>query len=135
MGSSMGGLISLYALASYPAVFGAAGALSTHWPLTTSPEILTKGPGPEVDACGTPFIDWLAGHLPRAGAHRLYFDHGSAGLDSLYAPFQDRVDALLPTLGYRRGRDWESRVFAGADHNQAAWRARLEIPLSFLLRR
>lgn len=33
MGSSMGGLISLYALAQYPAVFGAAGCVSTHWPI------------------------------------------------------------------------------------------------------
>ena len=32
MGSSMGGLISLYALEQYPHVFGGAGCLSTHWP-------------------------------------------------------------------------------------------------------
>ena len=31
MGSSMGGLISIYALLAYPQVFGAAAALSTHW--------------------------------------------------------------------------------------------------------
>ncbi|HQO50739.1 MAG TPA: alpha/beta hydrolase-fold protein, partial [Bacteroidales bacterium] len=34
MGSSMGGLISAYALACYPQVFGGAGCLSTHWPLS-----------------------------------------------------------------------------------------------------
>jgi predicted alpha/beta superfamily hydrolase len=33
MGSSMGGLISLYALCKYPEVFGAAGCVSTHWPV------------------------------------------------------------------------------------------------------
>jgi predicted alpha/beta superfamily hydrolase len=32
MGSSMGGLISLYAAAEYPQVFGGVGAVSTHWP-------------------------------------------------------------------------------------------------------
>jgi enterochelin esterase-like enzyme len=30
-GASMGGLISLYALCEYPAVFSAAAGLSTHW--------------------------------------------------------------------------------------------------------
>jgi len=33
MGSSMGGLISLYAISKYPEVFGAAGSVSTHWPV------------------------------------------------------------------------------------------------------
>ncbi|MES1194828.1 MAG: alpha/beta hydrolase-fold protein, partial [Opitutus sp.] len=33
MGSSMGGLISAYALNEYPDVFGRAGCVSTHWPL------------------------------------------------------------------------------------------------------
>jgi len=33
MGSSMGGLISLYAISEYPDVYGAAGNVSTHFPL------------------------------------------------------------------------------------------------------
>ena len=33
MGSSMGALISLYAIDEYPKVFGGAGMVSTHWPL------------------------------------------------------------------------------------------------------
>jgi len=32
-GSSMGGLISLYAVCEYPNVFGGAACLSTHWPI------------------------------------------------------------------------------------------------------
>ncbi len=31
MGSSMGGLISLYAICEYPQIFGGAGCVSTHW--------------------------------------------------------------------------------------------------------
>ena len=31
MGSSMGGLISIYAMNEYPQVFGGAAGLSTHW--------------------------------------------------------------------------------------------------------
>jgi len=133
MGSSMGGLISLYALCRQPAVFGAAGCVSTHWPLTVRPDIL-QGPVADIEACAAPFIDWLPAHLPRTGTHRIYFDHGTAGLDALYAPFQQRVDLLMTALGYRRGLDFESRVFDGADHNEAAWRDRLDVPLSFVLR-
>ena len=31
-GSSMGGLISMYAICEYPRVFGGAACMSTHWP-------------------------------------------------------------------------------------------------------
>lgn len=116
MGSSMGGLISLYALARRPDVFGGAAALSTHWP---------AGDGA--------VVDWLAAHLPPPGGHRLYFDHGSAGLDAAYAPYQRRMDAALRASGLAEGRDWTSRAFAGADHTERDWRARLDQPLRFLL--
>jgi len=33
MGSSMGGLMSLYAICEYTHIFGGAGCLSTHWPI------------------------------------------------------------------------------------------------------
>ncbi len=36
MGSCLGGLISLYALTEYPAIFGRAGCVSTHWPIGRS---------------------------------------------------------------------------------------------------
>jgi predicted alpha/beta superfamily hydrolase len=116
MGSSMGGLISLYAVAQYPQVFGGAGAVSTHWL-----------------ACDGCTVDWFARHLPKPGTHRLYFDHGTATLDAGYAPHQQRMDAALRKAGWRDGRDWVSRVFEGAEHNEAAWQARVEIPLRFLL--
>lgn len=37
-GSSMGGLISLYAICEYPETFGGAACLSTHWPVLYSTE-------------------------------------------------------------------------------------------------
>lgn len=116
MGSSMGGLISLYALAEYPRVFGGAGAVSTHWP---------AGDGA--------MVDWFAAHLPDPGAHRLYFDHGTATLDAAYAPYQSRMDAALRAAGYEEGRNWTTRRFEGAAHDERAWRARVEVPLQFLL--
>jgi enterochelin esterase-like enzyme len=116
MGSSMGGLISLYAVATYPEVFGGAGAVSTHWP-----------------ACDGCVVDWLAAHLPDRRTHRLYFDHGTAALDALYPPYQQRMDAAMRKAGWREGPHWMTRRFEGAEHNEAAWRARVEIPLRFLL--
>ena len=74
----MGGLISLYALEQYPQVFGGAGCLSTHWP-----------------AGGNRLVDAMGAALPRAGAHKLYFDFGTATLDASYEPYQRRMDALV----------------------------------------
>ena len=116
MGSSMGGLISAYALCEYPGVYGSAACISTHW---------VAGEGI--------VVDYLAGHLPPAGRHRFYFDYGTLGTDAPYAPFQHRVDDLLRAAGYTPGQDWVTRAFPGADHTEADWRARLAIPLTFLL--
>ena len=116
MGSSMGGLISLYAMAEYPDVFGGVGAMSTHWP---------AGDGI--------VIDWLAQHLPDPRTHRIYYDHGTATLDAAYAPFQQRMDAVMRAGGYVEGRNWITRRFEGAEHNERAWRARVDVPLEFLL--
>lgn len=116
MGSSMGGLISLYAVATHPEVFGRAGAVSTHWP-----------------ACDGCVVDWLAAHLPDPRTHRLYFDHGTVALDARYAPYQQRMDAAMRKAGWREGDAWMTRSFSGAEHNETAWRVRVEIPLRFLL--
>ncbi|HYD78513.1 MAG TPA: alpha/beta hydrolase-fold protein [Paucimonas sp.] len=135
MGSSMGGLISLYALASYPDVFGGAGCLSTHWPLTSNHALLGKPPGdPRVAKIAASYIDWLRTHLPAAGKHRLYFDYGTKNVDAFYAPYQEQVDKIVAAKSYRRDADWTTRFFPGTDHNEAAWRERLDIPLRFLLR-
>ena len=118
MGASMGGLISAYALSRYPDVYGGAGCISTHWP-----------------ADDGAVVDYLAGHLPSRRTHRFYFDHGTATLDAQYAPYQQRMDAVLERAGWRRGHDFDSRVFEGAEHNERAWRDRVDIPLQFLLGR
>ena len=133
MGSSMGSLISLYALASCPEVFGAAACLSTHWPITLDPQLLSPAGAAERDEIAAAFYAWLERHLPLAGSHRLYFDRGTLHLDALYGPYQAKIDRLLAARGYRDGGDWLSRVFAGADHDEASWRRRLDIPLRFLL--
>jgi glycosidase/enterochelin esterase-like enzyme len=116
-GSSMGGLISAYALVEYPEVFGGAACLSTHWP---------AGDGA--------VVDYISKNLPKPGEHRIYFDHGTATLDALYEPFQQRMDEGMKHAGYTAGKDWVSRTFPGEDHSERAWSKRVEIPLLFLLR-
>lgn len=122
-GSSMGGLISWYALCEYPDTFGAAACLSTHWP-----GIFTMDNNPIPEA----MLAYLEKHLPPPAKHRLYFDYGTATLDSLYKPTQLRVDALMKAHGYG-ARNWQTREFPGAPHTEAAWRERLHIPFTFLL--
>ena len=116
MGSSMGGLISAYAITEYPDVFGGAGCISTHWPIENGA-----------------MVDYLGAHLPEAGAHKIYFDHGTEALDALYEPFQIRVDDVMREKGYREDIDWITRKFEGEPHNEIAWRKRIHIPLTFLL--
>ena len=111
-------LISAYALCEYPEVFGGAGCVSTHWP---------TGDGA--------VIGYLAQHLPKPGAHKFWFDYGTATLDALYEPFQQRADAVMKVAGYTEGRDWITRKFEGAEHSEKSWRARVDQPLAFLLGR
>jgi predicted alpha/beta superfamily hydrolase len=134
MGSSMGGVASLYALCRRPDVFGGAGCLSTHWPVTRIAGIHDNPGSPPMIALAAAVLGWFDANLPRAGAHRVYFDHGTLGLDRLYAPYQARMDAIGAAKGYVRGRDWQSLATPGADHNEAAWSARLPAALGFLLR-
>jgi enterochelin esterase-like enzyme len=122
-GSSMGGLISWYALCEYPSVFFGAACLSTHWPGTFNLQDTTVP---------IAFDSYLKQYLPDAGQHRIYFDHGTATLDSVYRPSQLRVDRTMKARGYSKN-SWMSREFAGADHSERAWRNRLRIPLAFLL--
>lgn len=122
-GSSMGGLISIYALCEYPEVFGGAACLSTHWPGVFT---LDNNPIPKA------FIQYLKKKLPNPGQHRIYFDCGDQTLDAMYPQIQKKVDRVLAKRGYSASY-WMTRYFPGEDHSENAWRNRLAIPLSFLL--
>ena len=130
MGSSMGGLMSIYAMSEYPSVFGAAACLSTHWVGTTDGD-------PTFSAA---MYDYLAENMPRDGRHRLYLDHGTTSLDSLYGPSNQRVVELMESMGYSldSGSDGsrptlDNYIDEGAGHEERFWAARVERPLIFLL--
>lgn len=123
MGSSMGGLISMYALAEYPEVFGAAACLSTHWAGTFEPDD---------HAVQQAFYDYLDTRFPAPGSQRIYFDHGDATLDAWYPPLQAEVDRRMRAKGYQFPR-MLSLSFPGSDHSEVSWAKRLHVPMQFLL--
>ncbi|MGC6479919.1 MAG: alpha/beta hydrolase [Flavobacteriaceae bacterium] len=122
MGSSMGGLISWYALCEYPDIFGGAACMSTHWP---GGFVYEDNPIPDS------FIDYLDKNLPPPAKHRLYFDLGDATLDANYPPLQQKVDLLMTKKGYSSTL-WTTRFFPGENHSEEAWNKRLHEPLIFL---
>ncbi|HEV2594399.1 MAG TPA: alpha/beta hydrolase-fold protein [Sphingomicrobium sp.] len=132
LGSSMGALVSLYAINEYPRVFGAAGMMSTHWPLFMKPDGKSVSDA-EYEAVSSAFERYLAPGLPDPRTHRLYFDHGSETLDAIYARYQQRVDAVVARRGYVQGVNWLTRSFPGQKHNEISWASRVSVPLQFLL--
>lgn len=124
MGSSMGGIISLYIMCEHPDLFGAAACLSTHWlgTLDTStPEY--------ADAV----IAYLQEKLPSAADHRLYLDHGTAGLDANYAQANNRAIAVAESKGYERNKNLVTYIAQGADHTEKDWSTRIDRPLRVLV--
>lgn len=115
-GSSMGGLISAYAICEYPEVFGGAACFSTHWPPLEGV-----------------FLEYLKDNLPDPATHRIYFDFGTEGLDAEYEPFQKIADAAMLAKGYEANINWKTQKFEGAKHHEEDWHQRFDIPMQFLL--
>lgn len=123
-GSSMGGLISLYAISEYPDVFGAAACLSTHW---TGIFQLEDNPIPAA------FFDYMRTYLPDPRTHRIYFDYGDQTLDQLYFSLQLTANDIMREKGFNNA-NWKTLLFPGKDHSEKSWAERLSIPLEFLLK-
>ncbi|HWV14787.1 MAG TPA: alpha/beta hydrolase-fold protein [Cellvibrio sp.] len=125
-GSSMGGLISMYAMAEYPKVFGKAACVSTHWPILTNNDNMSPSEG---------IRKYMINHFPAAGDHQIYFDFGTETLDQYYEVHQTKVDAIMRAKGYVENRDWVTRKFPGAAHSEVFWQKRVDIVLEFLLKK
>jgi enterochelin esterase-like enzyme len=122
-GSSMGGLISMYAICEYPKVFGGAACISTHWPGIFAVE---NNPIPNA------FFEYLKKHLPNPKNHKIYFDYGTATLDAMYEPFQLKIDEIMKDKGFT-SQNWTTQKFEGEEHSEKSWYKRLHIPIEFLL--
>lgn len=125
MGSSMGGLISLYALCKYSDKVKSVACLSTHWPLSL------KENNAEIAKA---YANYFASRLPNPKQHKLYFDYGDQTLDAWYKPHQEYMTRLCIESGYRENTELLSLYFQGEAHNEIAWRKRVAIPLLFMLK-
>ena len=132
-GSSMGGLISMYAICEYPGVFGTAACFSTHWP-----GIFEMKNNPIPDA----IVRYFKKNLPDPHSHKILFTHGTEGLDALYAPTQKRIDKIMTKSGYRSyikneplffGSNWKTQVDQGLGHEEATWQKQFRENIGFLL--
>ena len=130
VGSSMGGLMSCYAFLERPEVFGRAGCVSSHWPAVDPRAVAADSA--ELAAL---WDGWFAARLGAPDGRRVWLDHGTATLDAYYAPYQQVVDARFAAAGWQKGRDWESKVYEGAEHEENAWAARLPEIFGWLLAR
>lgn len=130
LGSSMGGLISLYALCEKPKLFGAAACLSIHTPMINF-GMFDEG---MVEALVIPFNIYLEQELKADKKHRLYVDRGTATLDAYYGPYHDRLLNTLERVGYdQKNPRFLEAIVEGAAHDEKSWAQRLEVPILFML--
>ena len=116
IGSSMGGLSTLYATFKHPDKFNTALALSPHWIIG-----------------GDPLVHRTVKELPTPGSHKIWMSRGTKALDAQYEPFQDLADELMLQKGYRSDVDFISKVYKKTGHNEASWASYLDQPLRFWL--
>ncbi|PZO31558.1 MAG: esterase [Flavobacteriaceae bacterium] len=122
MGSSMGGLISMYAICEYPKVFGKAACLSTHW---VGFRDFENNPIPES------FFAYMEKNLPNPKDHKIYFDYGTETLDASYLKYEYRIDEVLQSKGYTT-ENYKNLKFEGENHSEASWQKRINIPIEFM---
>lgn len=116
LGSSMGGLATLYGVARYPELFRTGFAFSPHWVIGEYA-----------------LVDALLAQLPSPEHHKIWMSRGTKSLDSLYKPFQDYADQQLKSLGWRDSSKFTSRIFTGDRHSERSWRKQVEPALQFWL--
>jgi len=113
-GSSMGGLISLYAFFRRPEIFGNAGVMS--------PSLWFA------DRAIFPFVEGAT-----AAPGKIYLDVGTREGMQTVSDVRHLREVLLGK-GYRRHRDILYVEQPEAEHSEVAWRQRLHFAMDFLLR-
>lgn len=122
-GSSFGGLISMYAICNYPAIFGGAICMSVHWPgsLAIKQEAIPLG-----------ILKYYKKHLPNPKYHKIYFDMGTETLDAQYSTYHWEMNAIMRKKGYNKNA-FMQKVFKGDEHTETAWSRRFNIPVTYML--
>lgn len=79
-------------------------------------------------------LDYMELNLPNPESHRIYFDYGTETLDAYYPKFTPEINRILKARGYTSDNS-ANLEFKGADHSENSWNKRLDIPLTFLLKK
>ena len=122
-GSSMGGLISMYAVFEYPKVFDGAICMSTHWP---GAFVTDNNPLPDA------IFKYMSENIPLSKKNKFYFDYGNKGLDEYYPQYSKVIDSLFLNNGYSK-RNYKNLFFENHWHSEEYWAKRVQIPLKFML--
>ena len=112
IGSSMGGLATLYAAIQHPEKFSTALALSPHWVISDEK-----------------FARSMVEALPLT--HKIWMSRGDKGIDKEYPPLQNYVDSLMRSRGFTN--NYQSKVYKRSGHNERSWAKYLHDPLRFWL--
>ena len=124
-GASMAGVMAGAIFVEAQQAFGRAACMSPNWPIYDQrmidhPQLLSIWPE----------------HFARLGApagRRLWLDHGTRMMDAGMAPHQVGIARRLAEIGWRRGRDLETRVYEGAGHAYAETAVQMDELLAWLL--
>lgn len=123
-GSSMGGLISMFAVSKYPQKFGGVMGLSTAW-------IGQRQPNTDIPIAA---FNYFQKNMPSPLDLRVYQDHGTTEADQNYNNYQRIIDELFRDFGFK-DYNYKSLVFEHTGHNEIVWAKRLSIPLEYLLKK
>jgi Putative esterase len=124
-GASQAGVMAGAIFVEAQQVFGRAACMSPNWPIYDErmiehPDLLSIWPR----------------YFARLGApqgRRLWLDHGTRMMDAGMAPHQIGIARQLTGLGWRPGRDLETRVYQGAGHAFAQTAVQMDELLAWLL--
>ena len=98
IGASMGGLSALNMSIENPEIFGFVGCISTHWVGIKISEYLILPFRMKIsgDESTTRAIQkYIKKNVSKLSSQKLYFDHGTVGLDSLYENPQNEINKIL----------------------------------------
>jgi len=127
-GSSLGGLVSLVLAQQHPEVFGGAAALSPV--LTWDREWIRRK---WEEAPPSPRVRLWIDMGTKEGEGRVRADDEARARTEEWLGAMQRFAATLEKSGMQRDVDFAARVIEGARHHEAAWAARFEEVLRFLL--
>jgi enterochelin esterase-like enzyme len=124
-GASQAGVMAGAIFVEAQRTFGRAACMSPNWPIYDQrmidhPQLLSLWPR----------------YFARLGApqgRRLWLDHGTLMMDAGMAPHQIGIARRLERLGWRRGRNLETRVYQGAGHAFAGTALQMDELLVWLL--